>query len=175
MPAILKKEFNIGQGISGVAATLPWQAAAIVGAIAGGVLADRWTRRNIRGRIYVSALGMAMIIPAIFGVGNAPSLTAAVTFLVLFGLGWGFFDCNNMPILCQITRPNLRATGYGIMNLVSTSGGGLADWGFGHLRDRQVPLNVIFGIFAAAVAISVILVLLIRPKPELVTMTPTPA
>ena len=142
-------------------------AAAIVGAIVGGVMADRWTRRNIRGRIYASAIGMGMIIPAIFGVGNAPSLAVAVAFLVLFGLGWGFFDCNNMPILCQITRPNLRATGYGIMNLVSISCGGLADWGFGELRDRHVPLNIIFGVFAAAVALSVVLVLLIRPKREL--------
>jgi MFS family permease len=167
MPAILKKEFNIGQGISGVAATLPWQAAAIVGAFLGGLLADRWTRHNIRGRIYASAIGTALIIPAIFGVGNAPTLTAAVGFLVLFGLGWGFFDCNNMPILCQIARPNLRATGYGIMNLVSISCGGLADWGFGHLRDLHVPLNVIFGIFAGAVIVSVVIVLLIRPKPEL--------
>ena len=47
-------------------------------------------------------------------------------------------------------RPELRATGYGIMNLVSISCGGLADWGFGALRDRQVPLNVIFGAFAGA-------------------------
>jgi hypothetical protein len=45
---------------------------------------------------------------------------------VLFGIGWGFFDSNNMPILCQITRPDLRATGYGIMNLVSISCGGFA-------------------------------------------------
>ena len=90
----------------------------------------------------------------------------AVAFLVLFGLGWGFFDCNNMPILCQIVRPELRATGYGIMNLVSISCGGLADWGFGALRDRHVPLNVIFGVFAAAVALSVVLVLLIRPNPN---------
>jgi MFS family permease len=169
MPAILKKEFNLGQGISGVAATLPWQAAAIVGAIAGGLLADRWTRRNVRGRIYASAIGTALIIPAIFGVGNAPTLGAAVAFLVLFGLGWGFFDSNNMPILCQIARPNLRATGYGIMNLVSISCGGLADWGFGTMRDRHVPLNVIFGIFAGAVVVSVALVLLIQPRPDLST------
>jgi hypothetical protein len=69
-----------------------------------------------------------------------------------------------MPILCQIVRPELRATGYGIMNLVSISCGGFADWGFGILRDRQVPLNIIFSIFASAAIISIVLVLLIRPR-----------
>jgi hypothetical protein len=111
---------------------------------------------------------MSLIVPAIFGVGVAGSLAAAVACLVLFGLGWGFFDCNNMPILCQIVRPELRATGYGVMNLVSISCGGLADWGFGALRDRGVPLNVIFGAFASTAVISIVLVLLIRPRPELV-------
>ena len=123
-------------------------------------------RRHLRGRIYVSAIGMSLIIPALFGVGSAKTLFVAVFFLVLFGLGWGFFDCNNMPILSQIVRPEMRATGYGIMNLVSISCGGLADWGFGHLRDRHVPLNVIFGLFAGAVALSAVIVLLIRPDPN---------
>jgi sugar phosphate permease len=164
MPAILKEQFDIGQGRAGVAATLYWQTAAIVGAIVGGWLADRGMRRTDRGRIYVSALGMALIVPAIVGVGNAGSLAVAVAFLILFGLGWGFFDCNNMPILCQIVQPRLRATGYGIMNLVSISCGGLADWGFGVLRDRQVPLNVIFSLFAGTAVLSIALVLLIRPK-----------
>jgi len=173
MPAILKQQFNIGQGRAGVAATLYWQVAAIVGAIAGGWLADRWVRRNVRGRIYVSALGMAMIIPAMFGVGNADKLITAVSFLALFGLGWGFFDCNNMPILCQIARPHLRATGYGIMNLVGISCGGVADWVFGTLRDRRVPLNAIFGVFAGATLLSVVLVLCIRPRAELTTAEPT--
>lgn len=167
MPAILKEQFNIGQGKAGVAATLYWQAAAIAGAIGGGWLADRWVRTNERGRIFVSALGMCLIIPAMFGVGNAGTLGAAVAFLVLFGLGWGFFDGNNMPILCQIVRPELRATGYGVMNLVSISCGGLADWAFGAMRDDGVPLNVIFSVFASAAVVSVVLVLLIRPKKEL--------
>jgi MFS transporter, Spinster family, sphingosine-1-phosphate transporter len=164
MPAILKQQFNIGQGHAGVSATLYWQVMAIVGAIIGGWCADRWMRRNTRGRIFISAIGMSLIVPALFGVGNASTLAVSIAFLALFGLGWGFFDCNNMPILCQIVRPRLLATGYGIMNLVSISCGGLADWGFGILRDRHVPLNAIFSIFASAAVISVVLVLLIRPR-----------
>lgn len=164
MPAILKQQFQIGQGQAGVAATLYWQTAAIVGALVGGWLADRWMQRNERGRIFVSAIGMSVIAIAIFGVGAAGSLVTAVVLLILFGLGWGFFDCNNMPILCQIVRPELRATGYGVMNMVSISCGGFADWGFGELRDRQVPLFVIFGVFSAAAIASVVLVLLIKPK-----------
>ena len=164
MPAILKQEFKLNQGHAGFWATLPWQLAAIVGALSGGWLADRWMRTSQRGRIHVSALGMALIIPAMFGVGNAATLTIAVCFLALFGLGWGFFDCNNMPILSQIARPELRATGYGFMNLVSISCGGVADWGFGALRDAKVPLNVIFGVFSTTALVSVVLVLLIRPR-----------
>ena len=164
MPAILKQEFNIGQGRAGVSATLYWTLAAVVGALIGGWLADLWSRRDVRGRIYVSAIGMSFIIPALFGVGNAKSLFVAVAFLALFGLGWGFFDSNNMPILAQIVRRELRATGYGVMNFVSISCGGFADWGFGAMRDRHIPLNVIFGVFAGVALISIVLVLLIRPR-----------
>jgi MFS family permease len=167
MPAILKAEFGIGQGVAGVSATLYWQLAAIVGALLGGWLADRWMRRTPRGRIRVSAIGMALIVPSMFGVGYAPAtgaLWVAIAFLMLFGLGWGFFDANNMPILAQIVRPHLRATGYGVMNLVSISVGGFADWGFGVMRDLRVPLFGIFSVFATAALLSVALVLLIRPR-----------
>ncbi len=166
MPAILKAEFGIGQGKAGVSATLFWMVAAIGAALAGGWLADRWTRRNRRGRTYTSAIGVLLMAAAMMGVGYSPQtgmLAVAVAFLILFGAGWGFFDTNNMPILCQIARPHARATGYGIMNLVSISCGGVADWGFGLLRDRGVPLLAIFGIFAAVTAASIVLVLLIRP------------
>ena len=167
MPDVLRERYGIGQGLAGVSATLYWQVAAIIAAIAGGALADRWSARSHRGRIHVSALGMALIVPAILGVGFAGSLFSAVACLVLFGIGWGFFDGNNMPILCQIVRPRLRATGYGIMNLVSISCGGLADWAFGTLRDNHVPLEIIFGVFSSLAALSAGLVLLIRPRKEL--------
>jgi MFS family permease len=167
MPAILQKEFNISQGKAGVSAALYWQGAALVAAVFAGWLADRWMRRSVRGRIYVSALGMAMIVPALFSVGNAPAMNSfglAILGLILFGVGWGFFDINNMPILSQIVRPDLRATGYGIMNFVSMMFGGVADWSFGMMRDRHVPLNIIFTVFACVCVLSAFLVLLIRPR-----------
>ena len=108
MPAILKAEFNIGQGRPACRprstgrsppSSARWSAAGWRIAGCGS---------TARGRIYVSAIGMSLIVPAMFGVGYAPQtglLWVAVAFLILFGLGWGFFDCNNMPILCQIVRP----------------------------------------------------------------------
>lgn len=171
MPDILKERFGMGasgqeglsQGAAGVKAVVYVQVASLVGAVIGGTLADRWMQHTARGRIFTSAIGMMLFLPALFSVGNAGTLGIAVFGLVIFGLGWGFFDCNNMPILCQIVRPEWRATGYGIMNLVSISCGGFGDWAFGALRDRHVPLNVIFGAFAGVALLSVLLVLLIKP------------
>jgi MFS transporter, Spinster family, sphingosine-1-phosphate transporter len=166
MPSVLQRELGLTQGIAGVSAVIWWQGAAIVSAIVGGWLADRWMQTTDRGRIYVSAIGMALIVPALLGVGlviGSQSLLLAVLFLMLFGFGWGFFDTNNMPILSQIVRPEQRAAGYGLMNFASISFGGIADVGFGWLRDQQVPLPVIFGGFAGLAALSAWLVLCVRP------------
>ena len=170
MPDILREQFGLGQGRAGMSAVLYVQVASLIGVGIGGWLADRWMKHTSRGRIFVSAIGMSFFLPSLFGVGNASTLGAAIGFLILFGLGWGFFDCNNMPILCQIVRPQLRATGYGIMNFVSIGCGGFADWGFGALRDRHVPLNVIFGVFAGTAFLSLFIVLMIRPNEQNATL-----
>ena len=168
MPDILKDKFGLGQGKAGMSAVLYVQVASLIGVVLGGWLADRWMNKTKRGRIFVSAIGMSFFLPSLFGIGNAGTLSIAIGFLILFGIGWGFFDCNNMPILCQIVRPELRATGYGIMNLVSIGCGGFADWGYGALRDRDVPLNMIFGAFAGTALLSILIVLLIRPNEKAV-------
>jgi len=164
MPALLAEKFHLGQGQAGMSATLWVTLASLGGALLGGYIADRWMQTTSRGRIYTSAVGMVLCIPALFGVGYATSLGTAIASLILFGIGWGFFDTNNMPILCQIARPELRATGYGLMNMMSITLGGWAVKKIGALKDQGVETPVIFNVCALAAAIAVVLVLLIRPR-----------
>jgi hypothetical protein len=84
--------------------------------------------------------------------------------MVLFGLGFGFFDANNMPILCQIVGREYRATGYGLMNMVSVLAGAGVTVGMGAMRDRDVSLGAAFTLLAMITGLGGVLVLLIQPK-----------
>lgn len=164
LPTFLADAFNLKQGPAGLSATGYIQLASLGGVFLGGVVADWWMRRTNRGRIYTSALGVLLLVPALLGLGYAWSLDAAIAAMILFGLGWGFFDCNNMPILCQIARPEHRATGYGFMNLVSIGVSGGAMVVFGWMRDHGIKFSVAFAVLAAVALLSAGLILLVKPR-----------
>jgi MFS family permease len=166
LPTYLADTFQLKEGPAGLSATGYIQIASFVGVLLGGVVADAWMRRTGRGRIYTSALGVLLLVPALLGLGCAWSLGAAIGFMILFGLGWGFFDCNNMPILCQIARPEHRATGYGFMNLVSISVGAGATVALGWMRDHGIKFSVAFIASAAVALLSAGLILLVKPRVE---------
>jgi MFS transporter, Spinster family, sphingosine-1-phosphate transporter len=166
LPTYLADTFQLKEGPAGLSATGYIQLASFVGVLLGGVVADGWMRTTPRGRIYTSALGVFLLVPALLGLGYAWSLGAAIAFMVLFGIGWGFFDCNNMPILCQIARPEHRATGYGCMNFVSISVGAGATVLLGWMRDHDIKFSVAFAVSAAVALLSAGLILLVRPRSE---------
>lgn len=163
LPTYLADTFGLSEGPAGLSATGYIQIASFAGVLLGGFVADWWMRVSSRGRIFTSALGVFLLAPALMGLGSAWSLGAAVGFMVLFGLGWGFFDCNNMPILCQIARPEHRATGYGFMNLVSISTGAGATVALGWMRDHGIGFSMAFAISAALALLSSALILFLKP------------
>ena len=167
LPTYLSDSFKMAEGPAGLSATGFIQVASFFGVLLGGILADRWMRLNNRGRIHTSALGLFLLVPALMGMGFASTLMLTMACLVLFGLGWGLFDCNNMPILCQIARPELRATAYGLMNFVSISVGAAATVGFGWMRDRGMGFSTALALAALACLASVVLILRIKPAGEL--------
>ena len=168
MPAILKQQFDIGQGKAGVSATLYWQVAAIVGAhrrAAGWRTAGCGAHE--RGRIFVSAIGMSLIVPAMFGVGNAGTLARGgrVPDPVRPRLGLLRLQQHADPLpdrAARAARHRLRHHEPGQHQLRR-----LRRLGLRRAARPQVPLNVIFGVFAGAAVVSIVLVLLIRPRPDL--------
>lgn len=166
LPTYLSDTFNLKQGPAGLSATGYIQLASLGGVFLGGVIADWWMRKTNRGRIYTSALGVLLLVPALLLLGYAWALPVAILAMILFGIGWGFFDCNNMPILCQIARPEHRATGYGFMNLVSISVGAGATVALGWMRDHGIKFSVAFAVSAAVALLSAAMILLVKPRPD---------
>ncbi len=162
LPTFLGTAFHLRQGPAGLSATGYVTLASFAGALLGGVLADRAMRITPRGRIYISAMGTGLCVPALLLLGGHASLCTAIVGMVLFGVGFGVFDANNMPILCQLVRPEYRATGYGIMNLVSISSGALFTVLLGTMRDRGVSLSVAFTLSAAVALCGALLILAVR-------------
>ena len=166
LPTYLADTFNLKEGPAGLSATGYIQVSSFIGVLLGGVVADWWIQRTARGRIFTSAIGVFLLVPALLGLGYAWNLGAAIGFMILFGLGWGLFDCNNMPILCQIARPQHRATGYGFMNLVSISVGAMATVALGWMRDHHIGFSVAFALSAVVALFSGVIILLVRPRAE---------
>jgi hypothetical protein len=134
--------------------------------LAGGLWADRWSRTNPRARIFVPAIGLCLAVPGILLAAGTSVLAGAILGLVVFGLARAFTDSNLMPILCMISDPRYRATGYGVLNLVANIVGGLAIYAGGMLRDRHVDVSRVFQFGAAGMAVCVVLLLFVsRSRP----------
>lgn len=102
----LKEQFGLGQGKAGVSTVLYVQLASLVGAAWGGWQADRWMGRTPRGRIFVSAIGMMLFLPALFGVGNAGTLSVAIVFLIVLELAGAFSIATTCPFCARWCVPN---------------------------------------------------------------------
>src|SRR5690606_22341344 len=120
------------------------QVATMIGLIAGGAWADRWSRSTERGRIHVAVLGMLISAPAIFLTASTGTLALAITGLVIFGFARSCTDVNTMPILCMVCDPRYRATGFGVLNFFACCVGGLTIYAGGVLRDANVNVRHIF-------------------------------
>lgn len=118
LPTLFSENLNIPMATAGPLSTITIAASSFIGVICGGLLSDRWVQRNLKGRIYTSAIGLALTIPSLLLLGFGHSLFHVVGAAICFGLGYGMFDANNMPILCQFVSAKYRATAYGLMNMI---------------------------------------------------------
>lgn len=164
LPTLFADNLNIPMETAGPLSTITIAFSSFLGVISGGILSDRWVQKNIKGRIYTSAIGLALTIPAVFLIGYGSSIWAIVGAGLIFGFGFGMFDANNMPILCQFVSAKYRATAYGIMNMVGVFAGAYITKVLGASADEG-NLGSDFALLAVIVFVVLIIQLsVLRPK-----------
>ena len=164
LPTLFADSLGLDMAQAGPMSTITIAASSFVGVLLGGVLSDKWVLRNIRGRIYTSAIGLGMTIPALILLGFGHSVVEVVGAGMLFGIGFGMFDANNMPILCQIISAKYRATAYGIMNMVGVFAGAAVTQLLGKWTDGG-NLGMGFAVLGGIVIVALVL--------QLVCLCPT--
>lgn len=166
LPTLFASSLGIPMAEAGPISTITIAASSFVGVILGGIVSDRWVLCNIRGRVYTSAIGLSLTIPALVLLGFGNSLVAIVGAGLLFGIGYGMFDANNMPILCQIISAKYRATAYGVMNMVGVFAGAAVTHLLGQWTDGG-NLGLGFAILGGIVLFALVLQLAcLRPTTD---------
>ncbi len=160
---LFSESLNIEMSVAGPMSTILIAFASFLGVLTGGILADRWVGKNVRGRIYTGAIGLTLTIPALFLLGFGNGIVSIAGGGVLFGLGFGMFDANNMPILCQFVSPRHRAAGYGLLNMSGVFAGALVTSWLGKSADAG-SLGPDLALLAVPVAVAIALQLyVLRP------------
>jgi MFS family permease len=163
LPTLLQDRFLLDQKSSGLWATLIYASAAFCGVVLGGKCSDFLFSRHVHGRTWVSASGLLCTVVAIIGIGLAPSFWMVIACSALYGFGFGVFDANSMPILCQVAPPRFRGTGYGLMNFCGTGAGALVTPLLGKLKDSGTPLALSFAYCAIPALIAAAIMVMMRP------------
>ena len=166
LPTLFAENLGLPMSQAGPMATITIAFSSFVGVVFGGILSDRWVRKNIKGRIYTGAIGLSLTIPSLLLLGFGHSIFEVVSAGVLFGIGFGMFDANNMPILCQFVSVRQRATAYGVMNMVGVFAGAIITSVLGSWSDDG-NLGMGFALLAAVVAVAVVIQLYsLRPQTD---------
>jgi MFS family permease len=166
LPLFLEEHFKLGVGAAGISATLYIQIASFAGILVGGILSDRWVKKTIKGRIYLPVIGFVLATPALFVTSTTHVFLFAIVGLSIFGLARGISDSNVMPILCQVVDDRYRASGYGILNFLSTICGGTMIYIAGFLKDAHVDLSVVFIIASGCLLLASASLYFVKPRTQ---------
>ena len=155
LPTLFADSLNTPMFQAGPISTITIALSSFLGILAGGPLSDKWVKRNVKGRVYTSAIGLAMMIPALILLGLGKGMFAAVAAGLFFGIGYGMFDTNNMPILCQFVPSKLRATAYGIMNMTGVMMGAVCTQILGKWAEGG-NLGLAFAVLGCIIAVALV-------------------
>lgn len=166
LPTLFAENLGLMPAVAGPAATISIAVSSFIGVMIGGPISDRWVKKNLKGRIYTSAIGLSMMVPALIFIGLGHNAVFAICAALFFGIGYGMFDTNTMPIVCQFIPDKLRASAYGVINMCGVFAGALVTQILGAWAEGG-NLGLGFALLSGILILAVVLQLVVlRPKTD---------
>lgn len=164
LPTYYKEQFNLSQSLAGFYATAYFYPVGIIGLLSGGFLSDYLSKKNPLSRVIIPIIGLGLAAPSIFMGSISSVLYLAIIFFSFYALTSKFLDTNTMPMLVLMLDNRYRATGYGILNMVSTLTGGIGIYAAGIFRDYQINLSSTYRNLSLIVLVSAGILFLVKRK-----------
>lgn len=117
-PAYLIRAYGLGTAEIGLWLSLVFGLGGGIGVLLGGVLADRWARKDARGLLYVPTLAMLVALPFgpfIFTAGSAPVALSLLCIPAVAGL---MYQAPAFAVTQSLVAPPMRATASAVLLFV---------------------------------------------------------
>jgi len=164
LPTLFVSTLDMPMKDAGPFATMTLAFASLMGVLVGGWMSDKWVRSHLKGRIYTGVIGLALTVPGLLLLGFGATITPVFLGAFCFGFGFGMFDVNNMPILCQFVSARYRATGYGLLNLAGISAGAFITNFLGKSIDSGSLGRDMAMLIGAVVLVIALQLIILKPK-----------
>ncbi|MDR1962329.1 MAG: MFS transporter [Planctomycetaceae bacterium] len=135
MPTYIKVKFTLTQTEAGGYSMFYHHLAALIGVLAGGLLADAMVLRFPRFRLLLQSTTMLLGVPLIFMMGIADSLAVMWTTIFLFGSMRGLYESNTHAAIFDVVPSQLRSTVVGLMIMTAFLFGSFSPLLLGWLGD----------------------------------------
>jgi predicted MFS family arabinose efflux permease len=140
LPTYFYERFHMSLTRAGFILALVTYIPAIAGGLFGGLLADRFAKKDTNGRLSVQIAALTFMAPTMLAVGFLSSVQVLSANLLLYSLARGSLEVNSMPIFSSRLPSDRWATAYGLYNLSGTIAGSIGilfvgyfkkSWGIG--------------------------------------------
>lgn len=127
--------------------------AAMATILCGGVITDRFVRRDPKFRLRLQVAALLLGAPALYMIGASTTVGSVWIFCALYGVFRGLFEVNTHTSLFDVVPARYRATAVGLMTMTGfLLGGTVGPWLVGFLMKRlgtQAGMHMGFKLMAA--------------------------
>jgi sugar phosphate permease len=135
-PKFFAEKFSVSVAQAGSSAMTAHHITALAAILCGGYVTDMLVKKMPRARLFSQVISLLLGVPAIFMIGQAPTLFSAVVMTAFYGLTRGFFEVNTHATVFDFVEAKYRSSTVGFMLFIAFLVGGLSGILFAELSEK---------------------------------------